>query len=124
MATEILKKITPLLITIVALIIVGFLLGRFADISLAWMQWTAPTAAFFIILGIALTAMTVWDTYSPSVKQQGFLPIAFTRGERFFISVMILFTVALLWVAFATGTSLLWGVAIAAVLIFIVARYG
>lgn len=124
MAVDILKKLIPLVITIIALVILGFLVGRVSDISLAWMQWTAPTAAFFIVLGVALTTMTIWDTYTPSVKRQGFLPVPFTRGERFFISVMIFLATMVLWVAFATGSSLWWAVGIAAVIIFVVARYG
>lgn len=91
---------------------------------LDWMEWTVPTAAFFILLALALTGMTIWDIRSPSVKTQGFLPVPFTRGERFFISVMTFFAVMILWVAFLPDVSLWFALPVAAVLIFVLARYG
>lgn len=91
--------------------------------DLSWMQWTWPTAAFLILLALGLTVMTVWDMRSPSVKRKGFLPIPFTRGERFFISIVVFFAVMLLWLAFVDA-SLWYAVALALVLDFVIARYG
>lgn len=91
--------------------------------DLAWMYWTWPTIAFFVALAVALTFMTILDIRSPSVKHRGFLPIPFTRGERFFISVVLFFAVLFLWLAL-TDTSIWYAVAIAVVLDVIVARYG
>ena len=90
---------------------------------LGWMQWTVPTAAFFILLALALTGMTIWDIRNPSVKTQGFLPVAFTRGERFFLSVIAFFGVMLLWVAFLPNVTLWYALLPAAVLIFVLVRY-
>ena len=87
------------------------------------MYWTWPTIAFFVALAVALTFMTILDIRSPSVKHRGFLPIPFTRGERFFISVVLFFAVLFLWLAL-TDTSIWYAVAIAVVLDVIVARYG
>ena len=91
--------------------------------DLSWMFWTWPTAAFFVGLAAALTIMTVWDVRVPSVKHQGFLPIPFTRGERFFISVVLFIAVMLTWLAF-TNASPWYAVAIGLALDAIVARYG
>ncbi len=88
------------------------------------MEWTLPTATFFILLALALTAMTIWDIRDSSVKRQGFLPVAFTRGERFFLSVLIFFGTMLLWVAFLPSIALWYALPVAAVLIFVVVRYG
>ena len=90
---------------------------------LDWMFWTWPTAAFFIVLFGLIFLMGVWDARQPSVKVKGFLPIPFTRGERFFISVVLLIAVVLIWLAL-TDANPLWAVAIALVLDFVVARYG
>lgn len=88
------------------------------------MEWTLPTAVFFILLALALTGMTLWDMRNPSIKRQGFLPVAFTRGERFFLSVLIFFGVMLLWTAFLTSVTLWYALPVALVLIFVVVRYG
>lgn len=90
---------------------------------LGWMEWTTPTAAFFILLAVALTGMTLWDIRDPSVKTQGFLPVAFTRGERFFLSVIAFFGVMLLWVALLPNVTLWYALLPAAVLIFVLVRF-
>ena len=87
------------------------------------MHWTWPTAAFFIWLFASLAVMTVWDIYDSSVKTKGFLPVAFTRGERFFIAIVIFLGVMLLWVGL-TDLSLWYGIAIALILDVIVAKWG
>ena len=33
--------------------------------SLSWMAWTWPTAAFFIFIALALAGMTIWERRSP-----------------------------------------------------------
>jgi predicted small integral membrane protein len=91
---------------------------------LAWMQWTAPTAAFLILLALGITGMTIWDMKSPSFKRKGFLPVAFTRGERFFLSIITFFAVMLLWLAFLPDISLWYAVPVAVVLIILLVRYG
>ncbi|MDR5860359.1 hypothetical protein FZZ93_14845 [Halomonas eurihalina] len=80
-----------------------------------WMVWTLPTALFFIVIAVMLTGMTVWEVVSPTVERRGFLPIATTRGDRFFISllsaayihlIIIGFTPLSIWAAL--GISVLW----------------
>ena len=55
---------------------------------MTWMAWTAPTAAFFIGIGLALSALTLFELRWPSHKRRGFLPLATTRGDRFFIGLL------------------------------------
>ncbi|MDZ7800905.1 MAG: DUF2160 family membrane protein [Trueperaceae bacterium] len=91
--------------------------------DLSWMEWTWPTAIFLILLAAGLTVMSIWDMYVPSVKRKGFLPIPFTRGERFFISIVVFFAVMLLWLTFSDA-SLWYPLAIALIIDVIIARYG
>ncbi|SDM02182.1 Predicted small integral membrane protein [Modicisalibacter muralis] len=53
-----------------------------------WMAWTLPTAIFFIVIGLILVGMTVWQMVTPGVKRRGFLPISTTRGDRLFITLL------------------------------------
>jgi predicted small integral membrane protein len=81
---------------------------------MSWMAWTLPTALFFIGIGLALLAMTVWCLISPAPARRGFLPLATTRGDRFFISLLAGAFVHVAWLAvsdasvlFASGAALL-----------------
>ncbi|HSG90051.1 MAG TPA: DUF2160 domain-containing protein [Pseudomonadales bacterium] len=65
--------------------------------DLAWMAWTLPTGLFFAFIGTALVAMTVWEYASPTVRRRGFLPMATTRGDRFFIGLLSSAFVHLAW---------------------------
>lgn len=56
--------------------------------SLEWMAWTLPTAIFFITIACMLVGMTVWQIKAPSIERKGFLPIATTPGDRFFIGLL------------------------------------
>lgn len=80
-----------------------------------WMVWTPITAVFFIAIATALAGMTVWELVSPTRERKGFLPIATTRGDRFFIGLLtsayihvffVGFTDISLWVAL--GLQLVW----------------
>lgn len=64
---------------------------------LDWMAWTSAGAIFFIGIGMSLAVMTVWELRSPSVSRQGFLPMPTTRGDRFFISLLVGAFAHLLW---------------------------
>ena len=55
---------------------------------MSWMVWTVPTAIFFATIAALLAGMTVWQIVSPTVERQGFLPVATTRGDRFFIGLL------------------------------------
>lgn len=57
--------------------------------SLAWMAWTWPTAAFFIGIGLALAGMTIWELRRPGGgARRGVLGLDTTRGDRLFITLL------------------------------------
>ena len=68
--------------------------------TLEWMYWTKPTAIFFIGIFIILTAMTVWQTLSPSTGRRGFLPLITTPGDRLFIGLISAAFIHLAWIGF------------------------
>ncbi|HDZ49149.1 hypothetical protein LCGC14_0279070 [marine sediment metagenome] len=82
---------------------------------MSWMVWTMPTAIFFSSIAAMLAGMTIWEVLSPTIERKGFLPIATTRGDRLFISLLsaafihlgvIGFTSLSIWIALAV--SALW----------------
>lgn len=82
---------------------------------MSWMAWTPQTATLFAGIAIALVLMTVWELLRPTELARGFLPIATTRGDRFFISLLSAAFIHLLWLAsgsdqlvIASVVSLIW----------------
>jgi len=69
---------------------------------MSWMAWTPQTAIFFAGIAIALVLMTVWEILKPTELARGFLPIATTRGDRFFISLLSAAFIHLLWLGTVT----------------------
>jgi predicted small integral membrane protein len=65
--------------------------------NLEWMYWTLPTAIFFIAIFLVLTAMTIWQTLSPSIERRGFLPLSTTPGDRLFIGIISAIYIHLAW---------------------------
>ena len=55
-----------------------------------WMAWTTPVAVFFVCIALLLAAMTAWEIKSPTTLRKGFLPIEMTRGDRLFISLLLM----------------------------------
>jgi predicted small integral membrane protein len=81
--------------------------------TLEWMYWTLPTAIFCIAIFLTLTAMTIWQTVSPSVERRGFLPIPTTPGDRLFIGLVTALYIQLAWLGltdFSLWIALLVGV--------------
>lgn len=68
------------------------------ELTLAWMVWTIPTAIFCTVIVLAVLALTVWQTVSPSLERKGFLPIPTTPGDRFFIGVLTSIFIFFLWI--------------------------
>ena len=62
-----------------------------------WMAWTMQTAIFFASIAIALTAMTIYELRNPTRTARGFLPMATTRGDRFFISLLSAAFIHMIW---------------------------
>ncbi len=74
---------------------------------MSWMAWTIPTAMFFVAVAVALVVMTVWELRSPTVMRRGFLPIATTRGDRFFITLLACAFAHIAWLAVSDATVLI-----------------
>lgn len=64
---------------------------------MSWMAWTPQTAIFFASIAVALAIMTVFEIKRPTRRAKGFLPMATTRGDRFFISLLSAAFIHLLW---------------------------
>ncbi len=55
----------------------------------AWMAWTWQTAAFFVFIAACLTAMGVWEYFSPGGSpRRGILGLETTRGDRLFVTLL------------------------------------
>lgn len=91
--------------------------------TLEWMAWTLPTAVFFIMIALILTAMGIWQVMSPSIERRGFLPLATTRGDRLFIGLLGSAYIQLAWLGL-TDLSLYFALAIAVVWMIVVMRWG
>jgi predicted small integral membrane protein len=81
-----------------------------------WMAWTVPTAIFFASIAALLVFMTILELVRPSVERCGFLPIATSRGDRLFISLLSAAWIHLGWLGltdlplwYGSGVALLWG---------------
>jgi len=82
-----------------------------------WMAWTAPTAAFFLIIFCLLVILTVWEIRSPGGSPRlGILRFETTRGDRLFVSLLGAAFIHIIWLAlFGGALSLWWAFAIACV---------
>jgi predicted small integral membrane protein len=92
-------------------------------LTLQWMEWTLPTAIFFVTIFLILVAMTVWQVKSPSIERRGFLPIPTTPGDRLFIGLLGSAYIFLAWVGL-TELSLWIMLVISICWITIVMRWG
>ena len=86
---------------------------------MSWMAWTPQTAVFFVLIGAGLVVMTALEIVRPTRLARGFLPIATTRGDRFFISLLSAAFIHMAWLAVGTDSitpasvaSLLWAAAV------------
>ncbi len=75
--------------------------------NLEWMAWTLPSALFFIAVGIAIAVLTVAELAWPTRPRRGLLPLVTTRGDRFFISLLVTAFIHVLWLAL-TDASVWW----------------
>ena len=90
---------------------------------MSWMAWTLPTILFFIGIGCALAAMTLWQLRAPSPPRRGWLPMQTTPGDRFFISLLASAFVHIGWLAVSDGPVWIASV-VAVVLLGVVMRWG
>jgi predicted small integral membrane protein len=91
--------------------------------DLTWMAWTLPTAVFFATIATLLAGMTVWDLVQPSVARKGFLPIATTRGDRFFVGLLSGAWLHLAWLGL-TEMSLWYALGAMAIWMIVLLRWG
>jgi predicted small integral membrane protein len=90
--------------------------------SLSWMAWTWPTALFFLVIGLMLVSMTIWQIASPSEERVGVLSIPTTPGDRLFISLLGAAYIHLAWLGLV-GPNLWWALAISVVFAIAVFRW-
>lgn len=90
---------------------------------MSWMAWTTPTAIFFTAIALALIFLTALEVVRPTVRARGFLPMATTRGDRFFISLLSAAFIHLLWLGLLEE-GLIIASAIAAVWAALLMRWG
>ena len=90
---------------------------------MSWMAWTLPTAAFFTAVFLGLIGMTVWELRSPTHARKGMLPMATTRGDRLFVSLLCSAVIHVCWLALSDG-SVLIASAVSVAVAFILMRWG
>ncbi len=70
---------------------------------MSWMAWTLPSALFFVGIALLLLVMTCVELKWPTTTAKGFLPMATTRGDRVFISLLLAGMCHIAWLAFASS---------------------
>ena len=88
-----------------------------------WMVWTPPVAIFVSLIVGSLIGLTVWEIKSPTIERKGFLPIATTRGDRFFIGLLGAAFVNLFWIGL-TDLSAWFGLGLSLIYMAVIARWG
>ena len=71
---------------------------------MGWMAWTWPSALFFISIGAALLVLTVCEVRWPTQLRRGFLRLATTRGDRFFMVLLGSAFIHIGWLATTDAT--------------------
>jgi predicted small integral membrane protein len=56
---------------------------------IAWMAWTWQTVVFFAAIATCLAGLTALAVYRPETPRVGVLGFATTRGDRFFVSLLV-----------------------------------
>lgn len=91
--------------------------------ALDWMAWTLPTALFFSAVAVALLTLTWLELRYPTRLRRGWLPLATTRGDRFFISLLAAAFVHVAWLGL-TDLPLVWASGLALLLSAGLMRWG
>ena len=81
---------------------------------LDWMHWTWQSATGFASLAGLLGALAVLDKRVPSYPRKGFLPMETTRGDRVFLSIVLVLLTVFAWLRVAPERGFWGAVAIAA----------
>ena len=56
---------------------------------IAWMAWTWQTIVFFALIATCLATLTTLAVLRPETPHTGILRFATTRGDRFFVSLLL-----------------------------------
>ena len=70
---------------------------------LAWMAWTWRTGVFFCLVAIALIILTLLAIYRPEKPRVGILRFPTTRGDRFFVTMILSAFIFAFWLRFDGG---------------------
>lgn len=89
---------------------------------MAWMAWTWPTAAFFLIIAALLVLFTILAIRFPETPRTGVLRIETTRGDRLFITLLGSAFINLGWLGL-TDLPQWWALGLCAVYAALVFRY-
>lgn len=88
-----------------------------------WMAWTAPTAIFFVVIGLFIAVYAVLGVVRPSLPRRGLLPMPTTRGDRLFVGLLGSAYINLAW-AGLSGASQWVAVGISVLFMLAVGRWG
>ena len=88
-----------------------------------WMAWTTPTAVLFSLIIASIAALTIWELASPTALRRGFLPMPTTRGDRFFIGLLVTAFIHMAWLGL-TAMSPWWALGASAAVMAILGRWG
>jgi predicted small integral membrane protein len=91
--------------------------------GLGWMAWTWPTAIFFGFIALCLVLLSVLAAKRPETPKLGTLGFPTTRGDRFFVSLLVTAYVCIAWIRLGVGEVLWWPLAIAAALSVLIFRF-
>ena len=78
---------------------------------MAWMAWTWPTAAFFLVIAALLGVFTFLAIRYPETPRTGVLGIETTRGDRLFITLLGSAFINLAWLGLV-GENQPWALAV------------
>jgi predicted small integral membrane protein len=86
------------------------------ELDFSWMAWTWPTALFFIVIGLLIAGMGVWEYFSPGGHPRvGILRFETTRGDRLFISLLGSAFINLAWLGLLGPDFMWWSLALSVV---------
>ena len=86
------------------------------ELDFSWMAWTLPTALFFIVIGLLIAGMGVWEYFSPGGHPRvGILRFETTRGDRLFISLLGSAFINLAWLGVFGPDFMWWSLALSVV---------
>jgi predicted small integral membrane protein len=90
----------------------------------AWMLWTVPSAIAFGLIVALIIVVNIVDVFAPGYSRKGFLPIATTRGDRLYISLVSAVLAFLLWMKFVPANGLIYSLAVVLPLFLVLMIWG